>query len=133
MHRERAQSWWHRLRCIRLSGGDERARQKSNERQLRHESYFPHGCCSRSQSTLHATVRRGSRGLSENLHRLDVELDLDLIADEQATTFEHLVPLQPELTAVDRRRGREPHAVVAVRILGGAERLDVERHVARDT
>src|SRR5688572_1868938 len=66
------------------------------------------------------------------LNGLDLQLDLDLVADQQAAGLEHLVPPQAEVLAIDRRPGRERHALVAPRILALAAVLDVERHLAGD-
>src|SRR5262249_7434591 len=65
-------------------------------------------------------------------HGLQVELDLDALADEHAACFEHLIPLETEVLAVDRRARDEAASLVAPRILASAERLDVERDLAGD-
>src|SRR5579862_4486055 len=66
---------------------------------------------------------RGLRG--RRLHGLDLELDLDLVADQHAARLEHLVPAQAEILAIDRRRRDEAGALVAPRVLGEAAELDV--------
>ena len=37
------------------------------------------------------------------LHRLDLGFDLHAIADHHAAGFEHLVPREPEILAIDRK------------------------------
>src|SRR6185436_2808056 len=63
---------------------------------------------------------------------LDVELDVDAIADEHPAGFEHLVPLEAEVLAIDRRLRDEADALVAPWIQAAASGLDVERDRARD-
>ena len=59
---------------------------------------------------------------------LDVDLDVDVLADEDAAGLERLVPLQPEVPAIDPRLRREGHALVAPGVLAAAELFDVELH-----
>src|SRR5437660_5569877 len=59
--------------------------------------------------------------------RLDVQLDLDLVADDQAAGLEDRAPAQPELPAADRRPGLEPDHVEAVLAPRPAGQAGVER------
>src|SRR5215468_6603168 len=68
-------------------------------------------------------ARRGVDGL-------DVELDVDAVADQHAAGLEQLVPRQAEVLAVDRCLRDEPDPLVAPRIDAAAGRLGVERDLA---
>src|SRR5262245_21093933 len=82
-------------------------------------------------------VRRPSRGTSANAHadprqtlgvadRLDVDLDLDLVSDDEAASFEDRVERQTEVLAVDRRPRLEPDHLGAVRASADAGQTRVE-------
>jgi len=72
--------------------------------------------------------RRALRRLhGGGLHRLDVELDVHAIADQDAPGFEKLVPLETEAFAVDRSLADESDPLVAPRI---REVEDAERAVS---
>src|SRR5262245_28624570 len=75
----------------------------------------------------------GSRrsGRSAFLDALDVQVDGDLVADEDAAAFESLVPGESEVLAVDRRRAVESRPLLAVGALPLAEEARVEDNRAR--
>jgi hypothetical protein len=57
-------------------------------------------------------VEIGSRGLraglrGRRLDRLDLQLDVDPLADQEAAGLEHLIPPQAEVLPVERRRRDE--------------------------
>src|SRR6185369_16798081 len=64
--------------------------------------------------------------------KLDLELDLDVVADEHAARLEHRVPRHPEVRALDARPRRCAHSHVSPWIgeLGGRT-LHVECHHPR--
>ena len=64
------------------------------------------------------------------LHGLELDRDLDLLADEHAAGLERGVPDEPEVAAVERGLGGEAGALVAPRVLAGAGELGVEDHLA---
>src|SRR6185295_13119714 len=66
------------------------------------------------------------------LHGLDLGLDLDLVPDEQSAGLEGLIPCQPEVFAIDRRRLRKRGADVAPGVLRLAVLFDAECHLAGD-
>src|SRR4029453_10497886 len=66
------------------------------------------------------------------LHGLDFGLDLDAVADHHAAGFEHLVPREPEVLAIDRRLRAERRAQVAPWILRLAELFDAKDDLARN-
>src|SRR5262245_9472863 len=70
----------------------------------------------------------GSRrsGRSAFLDALDVQVDGDLVADEYSAALERLVPGEPEVLAVDRRRPVESGALLAVWALAFAEEARLE-------
>jgi DNA-binding transcriptional LysR family regulator len=70
-------------------------------------------------------LRRGSDGL-------DVEVDVDAVADQDAASLEHLIPGESEVLAVDRRLGDEADTLVPPRVLAATTVLDVERYLAPD-
>src|SRR5690242_19698139 len=49
--------------------------------------------------------------------RLDLDADLDVVADEDPARLQRLVPRQPELAAIDLRRRGEADPLSAPRIL----------------
>src|SRR4029453_6757053 len=59
-------------------------------------------------------------------HGLEVELDPDALADQEAAGLQRLVPGDVEVLTVDVARGHEPGAQVAPRVDGHALELDVE-------
>src|SRR5690606_22314974 len=65
---------------------------------------------------------------SGRAHRLDLDLDLHLVADQHAARHERLVPVQAVLLAVDARPRGERHALAAPRILDASAILHVEHH-----
>jgi hypothetical protein len=54
------------------------------------------------------------------LDRLDFEDQLHLLADEKGASLKRLVPVQPEVLAVEARRGGEAGALTAPGILAAA-------------
>src|SRR5579862_9666879 len=76
-----------------------------------------------------APPRNGRMAIPSRLgDRLDVDLDVDVLADEHAPRLERLVPLQPVLPAVDASLRGERDALIAPRVLAAAELLDIELH-----
>src|SRR5690242_16183017 len=75
-----------------------------------------------------ATRPRWTRSGGECHHLLDrdVDLELDLVADEPAAGFKCDVPVQAPVLAVDGRRRREAGTSTAVHTLVEAEELDLE-------
>src|SRR5262249_14171711 len=71
---------------------------------------------------------RIARGIA---HGLDIELDVHSIAHEHAARFEQLVPLEPEVLAIDRRLRNESDALVPPRVHAAAGGLDVQCDLAR--
>src|SRR3954452_19778200 len=67
------------------------------------------------------------RGELGALDRRDVELELDLLADEDAALVEADVPLEAPVAAVDGRLALEAGPEVAPRVVGGAGDLEVDR------
>src|SRR5512141_1016758 len=67
---------------------------------------------------------RGDGG--DLLHGLELDRDLDLLADEHAARLERGVPDEAELAAVEGRLGGEARALVAPGILARAGKLGVE-------
>src|SRR5688572_8205066 len=49
-------------------------------------------------------------------HQFGVDRNLDVVADSQAAGFEHLIPGQPEVTALDLGRRAESGTLAAPRI-----------------
>src|SRR5690349_24474545 len=66
------------------------------------------------------------------LHRLHVDVDLDLVAHEHPTGLEGGIPGEPPLAAVDLRVGAEAHALAAPGILPASLVGDVEGDFLRD-
>src|SRR5262249_14736465 len=60
------------------------------------------------------------------------ELDLDLLANQDTTGLQRLVPRHAEILAVDLGAGGEGHHLLAPWADGDAFELDVEGHLARD-
>src|SRR4030095_7587597 len=75
----------------------------------------------------------GSRrsGRSASLNALDVQVDRDLVAEDDTAAFDHLVPGEPEVLAVDRRRAVEAGALLAVGAFPLAEEARFEHDRAR--
>src|SRR5260370_14297054 len=65
---------------------------------------------------------------SDGLH---VEGDLDVVADDDAAALEQLVPVEPELLAVDRGLGEEADPLVPPGVLARAEVFGIELHRTR--
>src|SRR5688572_10823894 len=65
-------------------------------------------------------------------HDLSVNDDLDLVADRDAAGLEQLIPRQPEVAALDFRRGFEPRALTAPGVLRAPMSGDIEHHLACD-
>src|SRR5450755_797501 len=65
-------------------------------------------------------------------HGLQLELDLDAIAHQQAARLEDLVPLEAEVLAVEGALRGESDPFVAPGVLAAAAVLDVERDLAAD-
>ena len=65
-------------------------------------------------------------------HGLDLDLDLDLLADEQAAGLESLVPGKPERLAVDLGGGREADTLAAPQVGDDTHEFRVEGHLTRD-
>src|SRR6266852_3790229 len=65
---------------------------------------------------------------SDGLH---VEGYLDLVADDDAAALEQLVPVEPELLAVDRGLGEEADPLVPPGVLARAEVYGIARHRTR--
>src|SRR5438128_645462 len=63
---------------------------------------------------------------ARGLDGLDLDRDLDLVADEHAAGLEELVPRQAEVLAVDRRRGGEAGAIAPPRILDPTRGFDLD-------
>src|SRR3954467_8464883 len=77
--------------------------------------------------------REWSGGLcGRRLDGLHLELDVDAIADEDATCLEQLGPVQAEVLSIEGGRRDEPSALVAPRVLRAAAVLDVEDDLATD-
>jgi methylmalonyl-CoA mutase N-terminal domain/subunit len=74
-------------------------------------------------------LRRLLRGL---LHRLDLERQLHLVADQQSAGLESLVPLQTEVAAVDAGARDEAGSLAAPGILAAALVGALEGHGPRD-
>src|SRR5438067_65615 len=66
-------------------------------------------------------------------HQLDLDRHLDVVADDPAAGFERLIPVQPEVLAVDLALGLETHALPAPRIARAALEFGVERDLAGRT
>src|SRR5262249_18370036 len=66
------------------------------------------------------------------LDGLHLELDVDAVADEKASRFEHLVPSQAKVLAIDRSLCGEAAAHIAPRIRALSAVLGVERNLAGD-
>lgn len=62
---------------------------------------------------------------------LDVDIDIDTVADEHAAGLERLVPFQAEVFPVDSLSRDESDVLTAQQIRGSAAVLDFERHLAR--
>src|SRR5579862_2430805 len=77
-----------------------------------------------------AAIRRlrGDRNLRLHRDRLDLDRYPDFVADRDAARFEHLVPGQAPLLAVDLRVHRERRALVAPGVLRGPGELPAQRH-----
>src|SRR5438105_9785251 len=73
-----------------------------------------------------AARRRRSR-CRLHLLRLEVDGDVDVVAEEDAAVVEGFVPVDAVVLAIDRRGQREAGLVVAPRVAGEAEELDRER------
>src|SRR3954449_4339756 len=71
-------------------------------------------------------VTDGSGLLRDLLHGGDVELELDLLADEDAALVEREVPGQVPVATVDRRLALEADAEAAPRVHRGAGELPVD-------
>src|SRR5690606_1152708 len=75
------------------------------------------------------TAERGSGLLGDGA---DVELDLDLVAHQEAAGLQRGVPGQAEVLAVDLELGLEARPVVAERVLRGAGELGLQLHALGD-
>src|SRR3982751_5447741 len=84
-------------------------------------------------SPLFVVVDNGSGGFcGRRLDGLHLELDVDAIADEDATCLEQLGPEQAEVLSIEGGRRDESGALVAPRVLRAAAVLDVEDDLATD-
>src|SRR5437868_12702311 len=63
---------------------------------------------------------------------LDIERELDFVADQETAGLEHLVPVEAEQLAIDRAARCERDALIAPRVCCGAEILDREGDVVGD-
>src|SRR5438876_5671589 len=63
--------------------------------------------------------------------RLEVDLDLDLVADQDAVRYRH-VPGEAEIRPIDRQRGGGTKVLPALSVGHDADQLDVEAHRTRD-
>src|SRR6476661_9363470 len=79
-------------------------------------------------SGLHAR-RRGFRGRASagcdlrfgaRVDRRDIGNDSDLVADDDTTGFECLLPAQPELSPADRAAGLEPDTILSLLVFRDA-------------
>src|SRR5437879_6401996 len=75
---------------------------------------------------LFLSLGRGLRG-----DRLEVDLDLDVVAEQETTRLEPLVPGQVEVLAVQLRLGGEADPAIAPGILALAVEAGVERDLLR--
>src|SRR6267142_2035543 len=66
------------------------------------------------------------------LDQLEIDRDLDLVADGHTAGLEQLVPGEPEVLAVDLRRGTVAGALAAPRILPAAFLRHGQRHFLLD-
>src|SRR5688572_30576787 len=57
----------------------------------------------------------------------EVDGDLHLVPYHDAARLERLIPVQPEILAIDRRRGAETDAFAAPGVLAASARLDRKR------
>src|SRR5439155_2785911 len=63
--------------------------------------------------------------------RLEVDLDLDLAAEQDAVRYRH-VPVEAEIRPIDRQRGGGTEVLPALSVGHDADQLDVEAHRTRD-
>ena len=84
----------------------------------------------RSAGTPPGGFRRPRRSGSSALDRRDLQLELDLVADQHAAGLQRGVPGHAEVLAADRGPGLEADAGVAERVDRGAQELHVERRSA---
>src|SRR5256885_4065115 len=87
---------------------------------------WPCGSSSPSPSSSSRTLLRGDLG--GLLHRLDLQRQLHLVADEQAARLQRLVPLEPEVLAVDGSGCDEPGALAAPGVLAAPLVGDIQDH-----
>src|SRR5687768_8890100 len=66
-------------------------------------------------------------GLVRGFDQLELDGDLDLVAHEHPAGFERLVPVQPEILAVDLRARAEADALASPGVLPPAAGLNRER------
>src|SRR6478735_5664376 len=66
-------------------------------------------------------------------HRFDVDFDLHVVAEHDATALGGAVPLHAVVETIDRRRGIEADAITALRVLLDAVEVSVEHDVLGDT
>src|SRR5437870_3270565 len=73
-----------------------------------------------------------SRGLGLGcfLDRLDLDGQLDLVADDHAAGLQREVPGEPEVLAIDRRSRREAGAQLSPHVLLAAGVVDLENDLA---
>src|SRR3954471_16173737 len=75
--------------------------------------------------TSHVLTLSCASALCDLLHSGDVELELDLLADEHAALVEREVPREVPVATVDGRAALEAGAEVAPRVVGGAGELEL--------
>src|SRR5512140_2413485 len=100
------------------------ARARVGARESRTASFFMAAFLSLGRAGEGGLRRDGGGGYL--LHGLELDRDLDLLADEHAARLERGVPDEAELAAVEGRLGGEARALVAPRVLARAGELGVQ-------